>query len=158
MWDFGMGSDVWVLGRRCVGCGSMFWVGWARVLGRSLVEFGHWLIGWVRVLGRWWCHGYVGGWLSFGPAVFVAVVGWVLFSVLLKILSFFFFFLFCWGFWIWNLLEDPVIVVVVCGGWLTVGGSLVIGLLWVFGCVYFELYFGWWRKLLVVAVVGDNCH
>ena len=52
-----MGSDVWVLGRRCVGCGSMFWVGWA------------------RVLGRWWCHGYVGGWLSFGPAVFVAVVG-----------------------------------------------------------------------------------
>ena len=158
MWDFGMGSDVWVLGRRCVGCGSMFWVGWARVLGRSLVEFGHWLIGWVRVLGRWWCHGYVGGWLSFGPAVFVAVVGWVLFSVLLKILSFFFFFLFCWGFWIWNLLEDPMIVVVVCGGWFVVGGGLVISLLWVFGCVCFGLYFGWWRKLLVVAVVGDNCH
>ena len=28
-----------------------------------------------------------------------------------------FFYLFIyWGFWIWNLLEDPVIVVVVCGG------------------------------------------
>ena len=25
-------------------------------------------------------------------------------------------FIFDWGFWIWNLLEDPVIVVVVCGG------------------------------------------
>ena len=91
MWDFGMGSNVWVLGWHCVGCGSMFWVNWARVLGRSLVEFGHWLISWVGVLGRWWCHGYVGGWLSFGPTVFVAVMGWVLFSVLLKILSFFFF-------------------------------------------------------------------
>ena len=35
-------------------------------------------------------------------------------GVLLKILSFLFFLIFC-GFWIWNLLEDQVIGVVVCG-------------------------------------------
>ena len=85
-----MGSNVWVLGRHCVGCGSTFWVSWAGVLGWWLVEFGHWLIYWVGVLGQWWCCGYGGGWLSFGPVVFLAVVGWVLFSDLLKILSFFF--------------------------------------------------------------------
>ena len=60
---FGMGFDVWVLG--------------------------HWLIGWVGILGRWWCRGCGSGWLSFGPAMFVAVVGR---QCLLKILSFFFFF------------------------------------------------------------------
>ena len=60
---FGMGFDVWVLG--------------------------HWLIGWVGILGRWWCRGCGGGWLSFGPAMFVAVV---VRQCLLKILSFFFFF------------------------------------------------------------------
>ena len=37
-------------------------------------------------------------------------------GVLLKILSYLFIYLFCWDFWIWNLLEDLVIVVVVCGG------------------------------------------
>ena len=26
-----------------MGCGSRFWVSWARVLGRSLVEFGWWV-------------------------------------------------------------------------------------------------------------------
>ena len=31
---------MWVLDQRCVGCGSRFWVSWAGVLGRSLVEFG----------------------------------------------------------------------------------------------------------------------
>ena len=31
---------MWVLGQRSVGCGSRFWVSWAGVLGRSLVEFG----------------------------------------------------------------------------------------------------------------------
>ena len=127
----------------CVGWGSRFWVSWARVLGWWLVEFSHWLICWVGVLGRWWCRGCGDGWLIFGLAVFLALVGWVLFSVLLKILSFFFFFLFCWGFWIWNLLEDLVIVVVVYGDWFAIGGGLVIGLLWAFGCVCFELYFGW---------------
>ena len=44
-----MGFDVWVLG--------------------------HGLIGWVGILGRWWCRGCGDGWLSFGPAMFVAVVG-----------------------------------------------------------------------------------
>ena len=44
-----MGFDVWVLG--------------------------HCLIGWVGILGRWWCRGCGGGWLSFGPTMFVAVVG-----------------------------------------------------------------------------------
>ena len=50
------------------------------------------------------------------------LICWV--GVLLKILSFFFFF-FGWGFWIWNLLKDSVIVVVVCGGgcWFLGGGD-----------------------------------
>ena len=35
-----------------MGCGSRFWVGWAGVLGRSLVEFGSvffhlWFVGWL---------------------------------------------------------------------------------------------------------------
>ena len=34
---------MWVLDQRCVGCESRFWVSWARVLGRSLVEFGWWV-------------------------------------------------------------------------------------------------------------------
>ena len=101
------------------------------------------------------------GW-GFGLAVVDWVLGqrclwlyWVKFYSLFcwRFWVFFFFFLFCWDFWIWNLLEDPMIVVVVCGGWFVVGGGLVISLLWVFGCVCFGLYFGWWRKLLVVAVV-----
>ena len=46
---FGMSFDVWVLG--------------------------HWLIIWVGILGQWWGCGCGGGWLSFGPAMFVAVVG-----------------------------------------------------------------------------------
>ena len=35
------------------------------------------------------------------------------------------FFFFCWDFWIWNLLEDPMIVIVVCGGgcWFLIGGD-----------------------------------
>ena len=46
----------------------------------------------------------------------------------LPLFFFFFFFFFC-GFWIWNLLEDLVIVVVVCGSccnggcWFLVGGG-----------------------------------
>ena len=52
-------------------------------------------------------------------------------------------FWFCWGFWIWNLLEGLVIVVVVCGGgcsggcWFLGGGDchwpvhLYIGWVWV---------------------------
>ena len=102
---------------------------WIRHFGSTLC--GLWVevlvrLGWV--LGRWlvefWASGVCGcNWLSF-------------------ILSLFFF-LFFWGFWIWNLLEYPVIVVVVCGGWFAAGGSLVMGLLWVYGCVCFELYFGW---------------
>ena len=55
--------------------------------------------------GWWWraMLGYGGGRLCC-----VSMYG----GVLLKVLSFFFP-LFCRGFWIWNLLEDPVIVVVV---------------------------------------------
>ena len=55
----------------------------------------------------------------------IVVLGWG-FVVDFEI---FFFFLFCWGFWIWNLLEDPVIVVVLCGGgcsgscWFLGGGD-----------------------------------
>ena len=74
---FGMGFDMWVLG--------------------------HWLIGWVEILGFWWCRGCGGGWLSFGPTMFMAIVGggvcwrfWVFSS---------FSFLFRWDFWISNLLE-----------------------------------------------------
>ena len=45
--------------RHCAGCGSRFWVGWAGVLGRSLVEFGlafyHlWFVGWLRFFFFFW--------------------------------------------------------------------------------------------------------
>ena len=39
VWDLGW-VLMWVLDQRCVGCGSRFWVSWAGILGRSLVEFG----------------------------------------------------------------------------------------------------------------------
>ena len=102
---FGMGFDVWVL------C--------------------HWLIGWVGILGWWWCRGCGGGWLSFGPAMFVAIVGggvcgW---QCLLKILSFFFFlFSFLLRFLDFEFVGDLVIVIVVCGGWFAGGGDLPLPL------------------------------
>ena len=64
-----------------------------------------------------WAGG--GGWLSFGPAMFVAIVGggvcgW---QCLLKILSFFFFlFSFLLRFLDFEFVGDLVIVIVVCGG------------------------------------------
>ena len=125
---FGMGFDVWVLG--------------------------HWLISWVGILGWWWCHGCGGGWLSFGSKMFVAVVGsgvcgcsgfrCVGFESMIDWLG--------WDFgpvvvsWLWRWLVefwasdicgysgsavfvgDPVIVIVVCGGWFAV--AIAIGGLW----------------------------
>ena len=69
------------------------------------------MIGWVGILGRWWCRGCGDGWLSFGAAMFVAVVGRQ------KILSFFFFFFsFLLRFLDLEFVGDPVIMIVVCGG------------------------------------------
>ena len=73
-------------------------------------------------MGRWWCHGCGSGWLSFGPTMFVAVVGgsvcgcsWL--AVFVEDFEFPFLFLFSFvevfGF---GIVGDPVIVIVVCGG------------------------------------------
>ena len=113
-----------------------------------LVEFGHWLICWVGVLWKIlsfyflffkFCWGFCIWNLLEDPVIVVVVCGggcnggcccggghWLIYSVgvLLKILSFLFLFLFCWGFWIWNLLEDSVIMVVVYGrGYWFLGGG-----------------------------------
>ena len=57
----------------------------------------------------------------------------------------FFFFLLCWGFWIWNLLEDSMIVGVVCGDWCAVGGGCSGGCWLVGGNCHWVgcLYIGW---------------
>ena len=60
--------------------------------------------------------------------MFVAVVGR---HSLLKILSFFFFFFsfsFLLRFLDLEFVGDPVIVIVVCGGWFVVGGDLLLPL------------------------------
>ena len=83
------------------------------------------MIGWVGILGQWWCHGCGGGWLSFGPAIFVAIVGR---QCLLKILSFFFFlFSFLLRFLDLEFVGGPVIVVVVCGGGCSSGSWFLVG-------------------------------
>ena len=67
------------------------------------------------------------GWLSLVIDWFVGLGFCWRFWVFL--FFYFFYFLFCWGFWIWNLLGDSVIVVVVCGGgcsgvcWFLGGGD-----------------------------------
>ena len=43
-----------------MGCGSRFWVGWAGVLGQSLVEFG-----WLVEFGSAFFHLWFVGWLCF---------------------------------------------------------------------------------------------
>ena len=43
-----------------MGCGSRFWVGWAGVLGQSLVEFG-----WLVEFGSAFFHLWFVGWLRF---------------------------------------------------------------------------------------------
>ena len=67
-------------------------------------------------MSQWWCRGCGSDWLSFGPTMFVAVVGR---QCLLKILSFFFFFFFfsfLLRFLDLEFVGDLVIVIVVCGG------------------------------------------
>ena len=98
---FGMGFDVWVLG--------------------------HWLIGWVGILGRWWSRGCGGGWLSFGSAMFVVVVGG---SVVVVV-----------GFDVW-----------VLGHWL-IGWVGILGQWWCRGCGGGWLSFG---SAMFVAVVGGG--
>ena len=53
-----------------MGCGSRFWVGWAGVLGRSLVEFS-----WLVEFGSVFFHLWFVGWLSFFSPSFVEVFG-----------------------------------------------------------------------------------
>ena len=57
-----------------MGCGSRFWVGWAGVLGQSLVEFGSaffhlWFIGWLRFFFFF----FFPFWLRFLDFEFVAI-------------------------------------------------------------------------------------
>ena len=62
--EFWVGDVCGCSGRQCCGCSGFRCVGF-----RSLID----RLGWI--LGQWWCRGCGGGWLSFGSAMFVAVVG-----------------------------------------------------------------------------------
>ena len=65
-----------------MGCGSRFWVGWAGVLGQSLVEFG-WLVEFRSAFFHLW---FV-GWLSvFFPPFLLRFWIWNLLVLLLLIL------------------------------------------------------------------------
>ena len=115
---------LWIFSSYVLVCGKLGKRG-----GHSATMSGFGFLGWVLFIFR--LYYYFIRYIYYFNVLYGKIkIGWGWSFV--EYFEFFFFFFFGWGFWIWNLMEDPVIVVVVCGGgcWFLVGGDCHWAVCW----------------------------